>query len=134
LSKRAVLLLVIALAASCILVPLTVHAGPRTIVVPDDFQTITTALNYAADGDTIFVRNGTYEFAEGQTLVISKSISLIGEDTDSTILKLHPSWVQQGLDGQGFPSYGYEYPIEIQADNVTISGFNITSEGYNNGN
>jgi len=82
---RAVLmLLLIFLAASCLLLPLPVDAAPRTIVVPDDNASIQGAINIAAEGDTIFVKKGTYT---QDTIVIGKAVTLVGEDTDGTILR-----------------------------------------------
>ena len=38
----------------------TVLAEPKTIVVPDDYPTIGWAIGNASEGDTIFVKKGTY--------------------------------------------------------------------------
>jgi nitrous oxidase accessory protein NosD len=128
-NKAEALLLVLVLTFSfCLLVPAHVKAAARTIVVPDDYPTIQAAINSANSEDTVFVKKGTYELAEGQLLVIDKSISLCGEDADDTTIIVHPSLVQQNLNDE-FPEYGYENPIEVQASNVTISGFTITSDG-----
>src|SRR5512136_319554 len=81
--NHATLLLVLVLAASCLLVPLPAKAEHRTIVVPDDFQTITAALGYALNGDTILVREGTYR---EHSLVINKSITLKGEEANATVI------------------------------------------------
>ena len=64
---------------------------------------------------------GTYETPQDQTLVITKAISLVGEDADSTIIKLHPAWEQQGWNYMT-PVYDFNHPIEIQASDVEISG------------
>lgn len=53
-----------------------------TITVPDNYPTIQEAINVASDGDTIFVRNGTYV----ENIVVNKSISLIGEDQEITLI------------------------------------------------
>jgi nitrous oxidase accessory protein len=58
----------------------TARAG--TITVPDDYPTIQAAINNANDGDTIFVRSGTYY----EHVLVNKTVSLIGEDKDNTIL------------------------------------------------
>jgi nitrous oxidase accessory protein len=83
----ALLLVLVFLTASCIIAPLPVNAGSRTLVVPDDYQTISSAIGNATDGDMIFVKKGTYK---EETLEINKNLSLIGEDVNNTIIKLHP--------------------------------------------
>ena len=62
-------------------------ARAETITVPDDYAKLQDAINAANEGDTIFVKKGTYE---EQTLQITKTLSLIGEDTNNTVIKLHP--------------------------------------------
>jgi len=67
-------------------------AETTTIIVPDDYPTITDAIGNATEGDTIFVKKGTYECPINQTLVIDKTISLIGEDAKNTIINLYPPY------------------------------------------
>jgi len=62
-------------------------------------------INNANDGDTINIPSGTYY----ENIVIDKSIKLIGEDKDTTI-----------IDGDA-----NSYVISITASNVQVSGFNI---------
>jgi nitrous oxidase accessory protein NosD len=126
-NKSAVLLLVLVLVTSGIVAFLPVKAEPRTIVVPNDYSTITAAIDSAINGDTIFVRKGTYEGPINQTLVISKAISLRGEDIKSTRINLHPPWVSETIFTVTL-SY-YANPITIEADDVELSGFTITSDG-----
>ena len=52
----------------------TVKAEPKTVVVPDDYPTITEAVRNAGDGDIVFVKNGTYE---EKTLEIDKRLSTL---------------------------------------------------------
>ena len=80
-----------------------------TIIVPDDYPTIQEAINNANNGDTIFVRVGTYY----ENLVVDKSITLTGENKETTI-----------IDGGK-----KENVTKIIADHVTISGFTITNSG-----
>lgn len=80
----------------------------QAIIVPDDFSTIQGAINAASDGDTIFVRNGTYS-----GVVIDKSVTLQGECAQATI-------VNGGTEFQNTGS-----GIAIVSDNVRISGFTI---------
>jgi nitrous oxidase accessory protein len=67
-----------------------VKAEPE-IVVPDDYPTISAALVDAREGDTVFVKKGHYQET---TLEINKSISLVGEDVEETILTLDPPLVE----------------------------------------
>jgi hypothetical protein len=55
----------------------------NTITVPDDYPTISQAIGNATNGDTIHVKAGTY--CE-QQILINKTITLIGEDTQNTII------------------------------------------------
>jgi pectin methylesterase-like acyl-CoA thioesterase len=77
------LLVLVLLTASCLIVPLPVKAGSRTIVVPDDYPTIQAAVDNASAGDTVFVKEGTYNYSifgyDG--IYIGKPISLIGQDS-----------------------------------------------------
>jgi parallel beta-helix repeat protein len=57
-----------------------VKAG--TIIVPDDFPTIQSAINNANAEDTIFVRNGTYH----EHIQISIPLTLLGENKYGTII------------------------------------------------
>ena len=98
----------------------------KTIVVPDDYSTIQDAINAVNEGDIIFIKKGTYEYPKNQTLVINKTLSLIGEDANHTVINLHPPWIEAWFFT--YPSY-YDSPIKITANNVKISGFTITSDG-----
>ncbi|MGB9694131.1 MAG: hypothetical protein ACPLYF_04740, partial [Fervidobacterium sp.] len=53
------------------------------VIVPDDYPKIQWAVDNATDGDTIFVRSGPPYY---ENIVIDKSITLIGEDRNSTII------------------------------------------------
>ncbi len=86
-------------------------AESKTIVVPDDYVTIQEAINNADDGDTIFVKSGTYV----ETLIIGTSISLIGEDVTSTV-----------IDGN---NTAVRHVIEMATNNVKIIGFTIQKSG-----
>jgi len=97
----------------------TVEATPAIIYVPtEQHPTIQEAINQAYPEDTIFVYNGTYY----ENIVINKSISLVGQDRDSTI-----------INGQEAGPV-----VSITANNVTIKGFTIqnSTQGpppYNSG-
>jgi parallel beta-helix repeat protein len=53
-----------------------------TIVVPDDFPTIQEAINNAVDGDTVFVKTGTYY----EHVVVNKTLSLVGENSSTATI------------------------------------------------
>ena len=105
----------------------TAKAEAKTIIVPDDYQTITDAIGNATEGDTILVKKGTYEGPINQTLAINKTLSLIGEDAKNTKISLHPPLVPYTIFTQTF--WGYSNPIKIEANNVKLIGFTITSDG-----
>lgn len=74
-----------------------------------DFSSIQEAIDLVSDNDTIFVSKGTYF----ENIDIKKSIELIGEDKNLTILN---------GDGSGIV-------VNISADNVKISNFTIINGG-----
>ncbi|UCD14587.1 MAG: right-handed parallel beta-helix repeat-containing protein [Thermoplasmatales archaeon] len=79
---------------------------------PGNYSLIQMATFAASDGDTIFVYAGIYR-QWFWTLRIDKSIRLLGEDPESTII------VGKRIFWQGNPV------IDVCADDVTISGFTI---------
>ena len=107
--KRATLLLLVILCILAVIPEVSIaKAEARTIVVPDDYASIQEAIDNAVDGDTIFVKSGTYH----ENVVVNKSLSLVGENVDTTII-------------DGNPPEGYRIPIKIQCDNVSVSGFKL---------
>jgi parallel beta-helix repeat protein len=93
------------------------NAEPKTITVPDNYATIQTAVRNAFPGDTVFVKNGTYNVDDSTLIVIDRTLSLIGEGSANTIISglfnIHSS--------VGTPA------LRVAAPNVTISGFTITN-------
>ena len=85
-----------------------IKTEPITIIVPDDYEKIQWAIGNASDGDTIFVRTGTYY----ENVVVNRTVSLIGENRSSTIV--------DGSFGTGF---------HVISDYVNISGFTIRNCG-----
>jgi hypothetical protein len=126
----ALLLVIIILTPSSLFVYSPVKAESQRKDVPGDYSTITAAVKNANDGDTIFVKKGIYEEA---TLVIDKSITLVGESATNTIISLHPPWVPTGGVDLSGPIYGYDNAIKITANNVTFSGFSIISDAPSGG-
>jgi nitrous oxidase accessory protein NosD len=127
-SKTATLLIVLTLfMVSFTFTPMPVNAAPRTVVVPDDCPTISLAIENASDGDIVFVKKGIYEGLQNQTLFIKKTISLIGEDAESTMINLHPPLVPMNIFTYEY--MGYLDAISIEANWVKLSGFTITSDG-----
>jgi parallel beta-helix repeat protein len=107
--KEAILVMCVVL---CLLLTLTApfkfsaNASSINLVVgPSD--SIQTAINVAAIGDTIQVQSGTYN----ESLLINKTITLIGEDRDNTI-----------INGQN-----NQFIIDITVNNVALEGFTIQS-------
>ena len=100
----------------------TVEAQFKTIIVPDDYPTISEALINAVDGTTVYVKKGTYT---EDSLVINKTLTLIGENASTTII--HNPWIPPYWDAgtSDFPP-PKAIAIQINANNVKISGFTIT--------
>jgi len=57
-------------------------SAQTTITVPDDYATIQKAIDAANPGDTIYVCNRTYY----ENIFINKTISLVGENPEATII------------------------------------------------
>jgi parallel beta-helix repeat protein len=80
-----------------------------TVIVPDNYPTIQTAINNANDGDTVFVRRGIYY----EHVVVNKTVSLIGEDESNTI-----------VDGNGTGTI-----FHMLNNDSNITGFTIQNSG-----
>jgi len=76
---------------------------------PANFTKIQDAINNASSGDTVFVHTGIYH----ENVVINKTITLVGEDSNSTI-----------IDGNETGDV-----IHIIANDVTVKGFTVTKSG-----
>jgi hypothetical protein len=103
-------------------------AVSKNFIITDVNQLIN-AINDAADGDVLVVKSGIYDTPQDQTLMITKSISLVGEDAANTMIKLHPAWAFQGGWIGVSPVYGFNDALEIIASDVEISGLTISSDG-----
>jgi len=75
---------------------------------PNNYSKIQDAVDNASDGDTIFVYSGIYR----ENIVINKSVFLIGEDKNTTII---------------VGKEGLKTIINITANKVKIKGFTITN-------
>lgn len=110
--KKAILTLLLLCLFSAFLkdYKISIVKSNSVIHVPDDFSEIQEAINNANPGDTIFVHKGTYY----ENVVITKSISLIGEERESTI-----------IDGSERESVLFIKGV----DNVIVKGFTIRNSG-----
>ena len=106
--KKTALVLSVIFVLSVLMIVAVQHARaiPKTITVPDDYDSIQKALDNAEDGDTVFVRNGVYV----ENPVIHKAVALIGENRDATVID-----VTAGL--------------KVESVGVTLTGFTIY-DGY----
>ncbi len=90
-------------------------SASKTIFVPDDYSTISAAVNHASSGDIILVKSGVYH----ENLLINKSLAVIGEESQNTI-----------VIGTGGVKRGQSTVFTLAADHVKISGFTIESLDY----
>ncbi len=77
----------------------------KILIVPDDYPTIQTAVSAAGLGDTVSVREGLYP----ENIIISKSMTLQGENPETTI-----------IDGGGSGNV-----VHITASHVMVNGFTV---------
>ncbi|HTY74562.1 MAG TPA: NosD domain-containing protein, partial [Candidatus Nanoarchaeia archaeon] len=89
----------------------------KTLIVPDEYPTITAAIANASQGDTILVKSGTYF----ENPIINKTITIEAENPTNTF-----------VIGVGGIARGANPVFTIAADGVTISGFTIQSQNYSN--
>jgi len=82
---------------------------------PNNYTSIQDAINAANNGDTIFVYDDSSPYYGN--IIINKSISLIGENRNTTIIEITED-------------FAYDYVIEVISDNVLISGFTIKGAYY----
>lgn len=123
--KTVTLLLVLILTASSISF-LPIKAESQTIVVPDDYSTIASAIGNATDGDTVFVKSGIYNES---SLMINKAIWLQGEDQLTTKINLNPPWIEYAnpLPFDWNQISHFEDALKIIANDAKVSGFTITN-------
>jgi pectin methylesterase-like acyl-CoA thioesterase len=119
-----VLLALVLLTASWTAMLLPANAEDRTIIVPDNYQTISEAIKNANAGDTVFVKSGTYEEKQ---LTINKPLSIVGENRETTVINLYPQLhkTEPNVIGQ-YWSY-FDDSIVVKADDFTLQGFSINA-------
>jgi parallel beta-helix repeat protein len=85
------------------------------IVVPDDYATIQSAIEFAPEGATIYVRNGTYN----ESLTITKALTILGSEEAPTIIR---SPINSDV-------------VYVRANNLTFARFRIegSSESFGSG-
>jgi len=119
--KKGLVVAVILLFFSVSVIPSTVTTEVKQITMPTakgdtlyvggngtgNYSKIQNAINDSSDGDTVFVYDDSSPYYEN--VIVDKSISLIGEDRDSTV-----------IDGVNDVD-----AVNITADSVTLSGFTI---------
>jgi parallel beta-helix repeat protein len=97
-----------------ILYGMATDGNQRILYVPSDFTSIQAAVDNASSGDTIIVAPGTYN----EALIISKSLTVIGEDRDTTI-----------IDGSGVGD-----TFSIKSDYVNIQELTVVNNGTSSRN
>ncbi len=98
--------------------------NPKTLIVPDDYSTIQEAISNAVEGDTVYVRKGVYV----ENPVVNKSILLVGEDRDSTVIDVTAGLkvAANGVTVTGFTIYDGWAGISVSANCCNILGNKIT--------
>jgi parallel beta-helix repeat protein len=94
-------------------------SSSNVLVVPDNYASISAAINHAQPGDIIDVKPGVYV----ENLQIDKPLTVRGEDNQRTIIL-----------GSGGVDRGANPVVLVAANNVEISGFTIKSQNYSKTN
>ena len=87
---------------------------------PGNYTHIQDAIDNASDGDTVYVYNGAYY----ENVVVDKSIDLIGENVNNTIIKADYHVVTidaSGVNIEGFTIKGGSVGIAVNSDHNRIS-------------
>lgn len=108
-----------------------VVSAQTAITVPDDYSSIQAAINHAAAGDVIFIKNGTYEES---LLVYTDDLTIRGESKGGVIVDASNE-TGRGIEAQApgltFESFtligtddssaGYGLKLEPGSDNASVS-------------
>lgn len=97
------------------------RAENRTIFVPDDYLTVSSAIKNAEAGDIIKVKSGVFN---EEKLEINKQLTIISEIPYQAVLNFKPSTYP--TCHLGLTMLLLNESISIHADNVMLSGFTIT--------
>ncbi|MBI5323806.1 MAG: right-handed parallel beta-helix repeat-containing protein, partial [Ignavibacteriae bacterium] len=92
----------------------------KTIIVPDEFSTIQSAINYASAHDTVLVKPGSYH----EYLIMKDSVVLMSDGVDdgnwnrALVTKIHSEGLRDSVGGVP--------PVVNSANGAVIDGFEIT--------
>ncbi len=104
------LAIIVILLAVAWTINIQVSMASKTLVVPDNYPTITSAIDHASSGDVIVVKQGVYY----ENIQVNKTLTLQGENSKNTIII--------GNGGAGQPAV-----LTLAAAGVKVSGFTIQS-------
>jgi nitrous oxidase accessory protein len=113
-AKKLVALTFIFSMALCVFSLQTGNAA-KTVVVPDNYPTISAAVANVSAGDTIIVKSGVYH----ENVVVNKPLTLISETPQAAV-----------VIGAGGLSRGQSTVFTLASDQVQILGFRIESLNY----
>ncbi len=132
--KKGLVLGIIILFVGASIIPSTIGTISKKTTLPNSTSSgyIQDLIDNASDGDTIYIPSGIYY----ERIIINKSISLIGEDKDTTIIDSQQSGyiVSVSADRINLSGFticnGVSYGIRIHSNNNTISDNNILNNEY----
>ncbi|MFA5364293.1 MAG: NosD domain-containing protein [Candidatus Bathyarchaeia archaeon] len=103
---------------------ITVDAETKTIVVPDDYLTLQDAVSNASEGFTIRIKEGVYDEPMNMSVVINKTISIIGENPETTIVNVYPPYTQTSIISNLF-FVDYSDCVTLRAGDSELKGLTI---------
>lgn len=112
----------------------TESSSHRVLTVPTtNFPTVSFAIASAASGDTVFVKNGTYN---EQPFTLTKTINLVGENPNGTVVIFHsilsmrevqsPGMILEHINGLFLPFWSDI--LNIKAHGAAFSNLTIKAE------